>query len=178
MLSLLHENFLFWQRGNTSLDGKDCIARYKFSGPSDLPQITVVDPRTGVRVKSFKGYVPPTTLVEGLVEFLSEYSLDVHQPIQSRRVVDISDRAIQNMIFERNAAPDSPKIAAAHGDDVAHVQDVDIKFNGNDSTKTGDSMKLRYGPPPSDIPPSKLFLFVSNGITHLVLTLNHYSCRE
>jgi hypothetical protein len=49
--SIIRNNFVFWQRGHTSKDGKYFMKLYGLTD-KDLPYICIVDPRTGVNCKN------------------------------------------------------------------------------------------------------------------------------
>ena len=56
-MSLLGRNFLFWQRGSTSVDGRSFMSMYQISEvgeENDLPLVGIVDPRTGGIVFTLK----------------------------------------------------------------------------------------------------------------------------
>lgn len=72
---ILRENFVFWQRGHTSLDGKNYMTLYHVSG-GELPHIGIIDPRTGSKISTIKGYMEPRILTQTLFEFFDENSLD------------------------------------------------------------------------------------------------------
>jgi hypothetical protein len=50
MEQILRNNFVFWQRGHTSGDGKEYMKLYHISEDDVLPHIGVIDPRTGRKI--------------------------------------------------------------------------------------------------------------------------------
>lgn len=72
---ILRENFVFWQRGHTSMDGKNYMALYHILA-EDLPHIGIIDPRTGAKITTIRGYMDPRILTQTLFEFFDENSLD------------------------------------------------------------------------------------------------------
>jgi thioredoxin-related protein len=72
---ILRENFVFWQRGHTSLDAKNYSTLYHIN-ENDLPHIGIIDPRTGSKTSTIKGYMEPRILTQTLFEYFDEHSLD------------------------------------------------------------------------------------------------------
>jgi hypothetical protein len=50
VVTLLRTDFLFWQRGHTSGDGRDYINMYNINIEQGLPRISFLDPRTGAEL--------------------------------------------------------------------------------------------------------------------------------
>ena len=72
---ILAANFLFWQRGHTTVDAKTYMSRYNVTEPS-LPHVGIVDPRSGVLMLSITGHRSPEILSEQLIEFLDENDVE------------------------------------------------------------------------------------------------------
>lgn len=53
LVSLIRMNFLFWQRGSTSIDAKQFIASYHIN-ETELPVIGIIDTRTGELLLTMK----------------------------------------------------------------------------------------------------------------------------
>lgn len=75
MVEILREHFVFWQRGHTSQDARSYMGLYHVS-ESELPHIAILDPRTGAKNTTMRGYVEPRLLTQSLFEFLDENSFE------------------------------------------------------------------------------------------------------
>lgn len=75
VISIVRSTFVFWQRGSTSIDGKNFMRLYRLSD-HNLPVVCVIDPRTGAMIKSWNGFLQPSYFAEILVEFLENYSME------------------------------------------------------------------------------------------------------
>ena len=73
---LLKGNFIFWQRGASTVDGLGFISMYKVDTQL-LPLIMIVDPRTGACVNTITGFVSPDQLAASLLEFQEENTVDM-----------------------------------------------------------------------------------------------------
>lgn len=74
--------YLFWQRGHTSYDGQEFMRLYKIK-VEDLPLMFVVEPNTGARLKTLKGYVEPADLASMLIEFHEKNRSSLQNCVQS-----------------------------------------------------------------------------------------------
>jgi hypothetical protein len=73
--SILRSSFLFWQRGHTSDEGRMFMRTYQMS-EADLPNISIIDSRTGARILTLKGFISHDDLSILLMEFLESNSVD------------------------------------------------------------------------------------------------------
>eukprot|EP00929_Paragymnodinium_shiwhaense_P007665 TRINITY_DN111573_c0_g1_i1.p1 TRINITY_DN111573_c0_g1~~TRINITY_DN111573_c0_g1_i1.p1 ORF type:complete len:439 (+),score=115.39 TRINITY_DN111573_c0_g1_i1:178-1494(+) len=80
---LVTGSFVFWQRDDKSKEGEQFISYYKCG--HQLPNICVIDPRTGRRVKSWEGrkWVESHVAAEFLFGFLDEFSMSRSPPAGS-----------------------------------------------------------------------------------------------
>lgn len=106
IVSVIRMNFLFWQRGSSSMDGMKCITQYHLEHA--LPFIGIIDHRTGAVVFSLKGLVDASELFIHLVEFLDENSLDNHDPPKIRHNALSSTPSAT-----RNSTPASSSLATS-----------------------------------------------------------------
>lgn len=74
--------YLFWQRGHTSHDGKEFMRLYKID-PNDLPIMFIIEPNTGARLKTFKGYMEPADLASALIEFHEKHADSLQNLVRS-----------------------------------------------------------------------------------------------
>lgn len=85
--SIIRSYFVFWQRGNTSPDAKGFMSMYNIRN-EDLPNISVIDPRTGARVLVIKGFLKPEDLSAILMEFVESNSLDDNSIAPNIKYID------------------------------------------------------------------------------------------
>ena len=74
--------YLFWQRGHTSHDGREFMRLYKID-PNDLPIMFIIEPNTGARLKTFKGYMEPADLASALIEFHEKHADSLQNLVRS-----------------------------------------------------------------------------------------------
>ena len=53
VVEVIRSSFLFWQRGHTSRDAQSFMNTYRVTD-TDLPHISIIDPRTGSRLLTLK----------------------------------------------------------------------------------------------------------------------------
>ena len=147
---ILRENFVFWQRGHTSIDGKNYMTLYHISDV-DLPHIGIIDPRTGSKISTVKGYMDPRILTQTLFEFFDENSLDsmkagkhrvrtsesYHEPI----VVNDSDD--EKQVEDRKHIKDLTK-------DESAKDERETKKPRDDSTNAIRTARMHYGEIPME----------------------------
>jgi len=119
--SIVRSSFLFWQRGHTSGDGINFMRMYHIN-EIDLPIILIIDPRTGLKVYSIKGFISPDDFSALLVEFLEVNTFDstTAPVIRDIDTTDWHDRYANSM-----QDPNSP---------ISKIQsDVTVDFNADDN---------------------------------------------
>ena len=83
--AIVHSNFVFWQRGSTSLDGRDYLNKYKVA-VSCLPRISILDPRTGAELLEIMvsalgpRSAPPMSSYDGLLHINAYFYLLLPTP--------------------------------------------------------------------------------------------------
>lgn len=108
--------YLFWQRGHTSHDGQEFMRLYKINS-EDLPVMIILDPNTGARKKTFKGYMEPADLASNLIEFheknagsLQNY---VHSPKGAASDLLSSDKSDFQEVREAESTKQGTNVAVA-----------------------------------------------------------------
>jgi hypothetical protein len=108
--------YLFWQRGHTSHDGQEFMRLYKINS-EDLPVMIILDPNTGARKKTFKGYMEPADLASNLIEFheknagsLQNY---VHSPKGAASDLLSSDKSDSQEVREAESIKQGTNVAVA-----------------------------------------------------------------
>ena len=71
---IISSNFIFWQRGHTTQDASVYMTRYNVE-ESNLPHISILDPRTGLNMLTITGFRSPDVMSELLLEFLDKHDI-------------------------------------------------------------------------------------------------------
>lgn len=67
---ILKEHFIFWQVCHDSFEG----ARYmQFYNVSSFPHVSIIDPRTGEQMKSWRSSIDHNSFCDSVIEFLTEH---------------------------------------------------------------------------------------------------------
>eukprot|EP01038_Epipyxis_sp_PR26KG_P008136 gene8136-11014_t len=103
--SLLRTNYIFWQRGHTSHDGKNYMRLYKIE-TDNLPYICIIDPRTGAMCKNLTGYFQPGDLCAQLVEFVETRSLEANAPVAKLEKGE-KGKSSTNSLNSKDSSPDA-----------------------------------------------------------------------
>ena len=168
VISIVRCSFVFWQRGNTSLDGKNFMRLHRLSD-HNLPIVCVIDPRTGAMLKNWNGFLQPTYFSELLVEFLDNFSMDtVHTATKSKSRAESIDETSTNSnekivaetvfhkaeskaeIQSKPGTKDSVKVDSSHGatETLAVAKDygpIPCEPNEKDANAVRISIKLING---------------------------------
>ena len=94
--TMLRENFVFWQRGHTSDDGRSYMDMYKVS-EGDLPHVAIIDSRTGAKLVNMKGFIEPDNMCISLVEFLDSNSFDKMKAPKERNIDATQSNSLENL---------------------------------------------------------------------------------
>ncbi|QSL65273.1 hypothetical protein MERGE_002582 [Pneumocystis wakefieldiae] len=149
------ENFIFLQYISTSSDG---ILYQQFYPIKEYPHISIIDPRTGERVKVWdSSVIEPDSFLMELHDFLGQYSLDpgfknpIAQKSFTKRIEDMSESeqinaALIISLNEKNKISNCEKISSK---DEAIVISDDSDINHND-TQNSSSLFEKI---PAVIPP-------------------------
>mmetsp|Transcript_19550 Transcript_19550/g.21206 ORF Transcript_19550/g.21206 Transcript_19550/m.21206 type:complete len:534 (+) Transcript_19550:38-1639(+) len=152
--SILRTTFIFWQRGSTTQDGRDFMRLYHL-GEEQLPNITVVDPRTGASVFSWTGFIEPSELLVKLTDFADRNRLDKQLP----NGTDSNSQSTRNSLQASDVKDDLPtkedtsvSLKESLKDDVPPIQSSNLFFGSvppipedSDGNSVKISMKLANG---------------------------------
>lgn len=111
--SILRSNFIFWQRGHTSGQGMNFMKLYQLAD-SDLPLITIIDPRTGSRLMSMKGFIPHMDMSATLIQF-----------IESIEEVD------EKYVAADTAGVDASEVASTTSSCTGSSKDIEYSYDNN-----------------------------------------------
>ncbi len=120
---VVRSSFIFWQRGSTSSEAQRYISLYKLD-VSEMPHISIIDPRTKAKVCSMRGYASPQELVAFLVKFLEENDINANKAPKSRLThnnIDLQQRALDRsaMMKEGGGIEETPPTAGTENSDKA-----------------------------------------------------------
>ncbi|WOG83582.1 hypothetical protein DCAR_0102759 [Daucus carota subsp. sativus] len=119
-------NFIFWQVNDDTEEGSKVCTYYRL----DSPAVLIVDPVTGQKMRSWKGMIPPETLLEDLLPFMDGSPKDHHASFSQKRTTetsqasslnvqaDISEEEYENMLLALAAAPESIDDATGGSQDM------------------------------------------------------------
>ncbi|KTW30126.1 hypothetical protein T552_00604 [Pneumocystis carinii B80] len=132
------KNFIFLQYISTSSDG---ILYQQFYPIKEYPHISIIDPRTGERVKVWdSSLIEPNNFLMDLHDFLETYSLDpdfknpITQKLSAKKVEDMSESeqinaALIASLNERNKISNHKRVSSK--DEVIVIfDDSDVNHNG------------------------------------------------
>ncbi|XP_017222236.1 plant UBX domain-containing protein 7 isoform X2 [Daucus carota subsp. sativus] len=86
-------NFIFWQVNDDTEEGSKVCTYYRL----DSPAVLIVDPVTGQKMRSWKGMIPPETLLEDLLPFMDGSPKDHHASFSQKRTTETSQASSLNV---------------------------------------------------------------------------------
>lgn len=154
VITILRSNFIFWQRGNTSRDGMDYVARYAVT-EEELPRIAILDPRTGAEILVILGYIPPEEFAMTVLEFLTDNSVEgLDAPVVRQHTVDRRRLGTKNSTAVQQSV--STSVSAAEEDEDAAesmaTDDDDYEYKTDLSASDKSSFKSVTVAAPAPIP--------------------------
>lgn len=72
---IISTNFIFWQRGHTTIDASIYMSRYNVQ-EAGLPHVSILDPRSGLCMLTITGFRSPDLMSEILIEFLDKHDIE------------------------------------------------------------------------------------------------------
>ena len=128
---IVRSSFIFWQRGSTSKEAMRYISVYKLE-PTDMPHISIIDPRTKAKVCSMKGYASPQELIAFLMKFLEDNDITANKAPRSKGThnnIDLQQRALDRSALIKEGNPSrtpveqTPPAAGDNSENVSNSVD-------------------------------------------------------
>jgi hypothetical protein len=150
---ILRENFVFWQRGHTSQDARTYMSLYQVS-ENDLPHIGIIDPRTGAKTSTIKGFMEPRILTQTLFEYFDENSFDSVKGGRERVFASSSSAAADKVIVIDDSDDDEQEtlraLSAYEAERAAREKkEEDDVVRGSKKPREGDTAttsRIDHGP--------------------------------
>lgn len=159
--SILRSSFMFWQRGHTSDEGRMFMSTYQMT-EADLPNVSIIDSRTGARILTLKGFISPDDLSILLMEFLEANSVDGTDAPTVRHIDTTKWKNRDGTASESTSPIPVEEVSVIPEEEPAAKIELDFQYDDTENAETGEStgresqpITRGFGAPPNEPNPNE-----------------------